>query len=241
MRKRDVKDITGIRYGRLVAIRHSGFYMKPSGKRSAIWECLCDCGNICNIRSTSLHSGDTKSCGCLGRYLRHEKPLEIDPVLETFRKISKTTDQPKRVRVSGTRTHNTYKRMKGRCRNKNDPHYHMYGGCGITVCERWLESFDNFLEDMGERPEGTSLDRINGKLGYFKENCRWATPTEQAFNQKIKNIYGKSGIGRYANGDYKASISKEGRNWLLGRFETLEEAIEIRELAELELYGCIKS
>jgi hypothetical protein len=73
--------------------------------------------------------------------------------------------------------------MKYRCTNPNAINYHNYGGRGITVCERWNE-FKNFLADMGERPEGTSIDRIDNDLGYFKENCRWATRHEQRINQR---------------------------------------------------------
>lgn len=73
--------------------------------------------------------------------------------------------------------------MKQRCLNKNNVAYNRYGEIGITVCGRWLE-FSNFLEDMGERPEGTSLDRIDGTKGYYKENCRWSTSKEQILNSK---------------------------------------------------------
>jgi hypothetical protein len=81
----------------------------------------------------------------------------------------------------------SWESMRSRCLNKSNPSYARYGGSGITVCDRWADSFSNFLEDMGSRPPGTTLDRINNSLGYSKENCRWATSQEQSRNYKKKN------------------------------------------------------
>ena len=74
--------------------------------------------------------------------------------------------------------------MKSRCLDPNAVGYEYWGGRGITICDRWIDSFENFLEDMGERPEGKSLDRINNDGNYEKENCRWATPQEQRGNRR---------------------------------------------------------
>ena len=127
-----------------------------------IWECTCDCGGIINIRVDALKSGNTSSCGCV-----------VNPG---------NTQHG----YYGSPTHRSWTSMKNRCTNANYHEFHYYGGRGITVCDRWLESFENFLEDMGERPEGRTLDRIDGDLGYFKENCRWATLQEQSQNRKSR-------------------------------------------------------
>jgi hypothetical protein len=79
--------------------------------------------------------------------------------------------------------------MIARCYYKTHPAYHLYGGRGVGVCDRWLKSFPAFLEDMGERPEGLSLDRIEGGLGYNKENCRWATTAQQLRNREVTVYY----------------------------------------------------
>lgn len=85
-----------------------------------------------------------------------------------------------------TKTYKAWGNMLSRCRNKNHPSYKNYGGRGISVCERWLK-FENFLEDMGDKPWNLSLDRIDNEKGYSKENCRWATSKEQTRNMR-KNV-----------------------------------------------------
>lgn len=83
-----------------------------------------------------------------------------------------------------SRTYHSYHSMKARCLNKNHRQFKDYGGRGIGISDRWLDSFENFLADMGERPVGRTLDRINNDLGYSKSNCRWATREEQNNNKR---------------------------------------------------------
>lgn len=112
-----------------------------------------------------MKTGNTTSCGC-----RKKSVLGIS-----------TTKHGK----AGTRTHRIWKAMRSRCNNPNIPRYKDYGGRGITVCKRW-DKFENFLADMGEAPDGHSIDRINNNKGYSPSNCKWSTPTEQNRNQRVR-------------------------------------------------------
>lgn len=163
-------DISGERFGRLLAIEESG---RNKIDRSIMWECLCDCGNTKRVRSYNLISGSTKSCGCLRREL----------TIERGRK-SKTTHN-----LSRTPEYGVWRDMKQRCLNPNNKWYHRYGGRGISVCERWMKSFVYFYEDMGKRPgKEYSIERIDNDGNYEPTNCKWATDKEQGNNTCSTNV-----------------------------------------------------
>lgn len=143
--------------------------MEKRGKkprRYASW--LCDCGERGSSPLESLKSGHTKSCGCL----RREKARVS--IRET------NTNHG----MCNTRTYRSWHAMKTRCNNPNTKDYINYGGRGIKYDNSW-ESFEVFLSDMGERPEGKTIDRKDNDGNYCKENCHWATALEQIHNRRI--------------------------------------------------------
>lgn len=128
--------------------------------------------------------------------------------------------------------------MKQRCYDKNHPSYKHYGGRGIKVCDRWTEKsngFSNFLEDMGSRPKGYSVDRINNDGSYTPENCRWATPSQQTFNQRMRsdNTSGCTGVYRFRS-RWVARIKINKQEIFLGSFRDRARATEARRLAEIK-------
>jgi hypothetical protein len=138
--------------------------LKPDNTRSYHWQCRCICGTIKTVRDSSLKSGKSSSCGC----------VKTQVLLN--RKTHGMTDSVE---------YRTWQDMKNRCLNPKHRSYKRYGGRGITVGERWLNSFENFYADIGPRPEGghMSLGRVDNDGYYTPSNCRWETPTQQIRNR----------------------------------------------------------
>lgn len=101
--------------------------------------------------------------------------------------------------MSDTKIYSAWKQMRRRCSNPKDHKFSIYGGRGIYVCDEWSD-FANFYNDMGDRPKGSTLDRIDNDGPYCKENCKWSTHIEQANNRRIRTIYYRNGLGRFASG-----------------------------------------
>lgn len=156
---RPIPNMIGLVFGRLTVVA-MGERM-PSG--AVRWQCRCECGRVSLVGTSHLKSGYTKSCGCLQRDV--------------------TTQRLRTHGLTGTPTYASWVCMWERCSRESNCAYAYYGGRGIRVCDRWNE-FENFLADMGIRPPGTSLDRINGDGHYEPGNCRWATRSEQALNKR---------------------------------------------------------
>ena len=124
-----------------------------------------------------------------------------------------------------TREYITWESIKGRCYNKNNPAWKSYGGRGIKMCQTWKNSFEQFYKDMGDRPPGTSIDRINNDGNYEPGNCRWATARDQAINRRLTSL-SSTGV-KYVSisgGRYRAHPLKNGKRKHLGYFKTINEA-----------------
>lgn len=161
-------DLLGQRFGRLTVIAESD---ERTSWGSMKWVCKCDCGTIKTIDAQALKKGYTTSCGCY-----HKEEL-------TKRATKHGHSRVRRV----SPTYHSWAQMFTRCYNKNDPAYKYYGARGIKVCDSW-HKFENFLKDMGERPEGKSIDRIDFNGDYEPGNCRWITQKEQTNNTR-RNVF----------------------------------------------------
>jgi hypothetical protein len=186
-----IKDITGQRFGRLVVLGLSKT-RTPSGEIK--WDCICDCGNITAVTKRNLRSSHTKSCGCL---------------LTNPSKQTSVTHG-----MTDTVEYKTWESMKARCYNKNNRAYYNYGERGIIVCEEWRDSFINFYRDMGIKPKGLTLDRIDNNGNYEPGNCRWASDADQCKNRRSNiniKLYGQAGClsdwCKYLEISYHATIS----------------------------------
>jgi hypothetical protein len=159
-------DLTGQRFGRLTVLRFAA-----SDAPHSRFICQCDCGNIATVAANSLVTSRTRSCGCLNKECSSERIRAIN-----------TTHGHRHTPEYGCWTN-----MKTRCTNPDASGYERYGGRGISVCPEWMNSFEQFHSDMGDKPEPKqlySIERLNNDGNYSALNCVWATKSDQAYNRR---------------------------------------------------------
>ena len=206
-------DIIGKKFGKFTVIGEAFPYRRGKNR---FYRCLCDCGVSKDVQLSSLTNGKSKSCGkgLCNHAVKHG--------------------------LSFSKEYQLYSSIKGRCYTKSATGYESYGGAGIKMCDRWLgdHGFENFLQDMGEVPEGLSLDRIDVYGDYSPDNCRWANQSLQSYNtkKKVTNTSGRTGVGSY-KGKWVASITVDSKYKALGTYEVFEDAVKAREDAELKYFG----
>lgn len=203
-------DLTGMRFGELTVCHAIDERMWGC----VMWVCKCDCGNSTKVSSANLTRGNTSSCG----HLRVTRGVEL-----------RTTHG-----LSDTPEYMAWGDMIKRCTNPNDKGYHNYGGRGISVCYRWLSSFENFYADMGPRPsDDHSIDRRDNDGNYEPGNCHWATKEEQDNNRRTNRVfyykdkrYTISQLAKEFGINYETLRNRLNRGW------SIENAVEtpIRQL-----------
>lgn len=166
MAKKPILELIGgvTRFGRLSVLGEAPPYIW-AGKEYRLVLCICDCGTERHVQPHKLRSGQTLSCGCYS--------------------AERASTNNRTHGMTGTPEYISWQAMRHRCYREEDISYSNYGGRGITVCDEWRDSFENFYADMGPRPEGMTLDRIEVNRNYEPSNCRWATPKEQADNTRV--------------------------------------------------------
>jgi hypothetical protein len=200
-----VKDITGQRFSRLTVIE---FVEIRDGV--AMWSCLCSCGNKLVCRGVNLKKNNTKSCGCLKRDVTIARNISL-----------KTTHG-----MYSTPIYKVWASMKRRCCCPSSHNYKNYGGRGITICKRWM-SFENFYEDMGDRPSDQhSIERLDNDKGYNRENCCWVLPEQQTRNKRSnRNITYKGETKILADWAKQFNISRVTISSRIKRGWSVEDAL----------------
>lgn len=194
-------DLNGMKFGRWLVTGLAGSVRSPSNELALKWVCKCECGQVREVSTNALRSGHSRSCGCF-----------------------KDECAGNRVRTHGkteSREYAIWQAMKTRCGNPNSEGYQNYGGRGISVCERWVDSFPNFLSDMGKTKPGESIERIDVNGNYEPTNCKWASRVEQARNTRRNRVLTLNGVSKCLKewatdlGIDQASLRERLEKWTL--------------------------
>lgn len=179
-----LKDLTGKSFGDWTVIKRN-----PENYRRTFvqWDCICSCGQERVVLANSLLTGKSTGCGC-----RKNGNLS-----------SRNLIHGHSFRGSETSLYQTWKHMKQRCYNSERKDFPYYGGRGIRVCREWINSFSNFASDMGEKPPGMTIERIDNDGDYEPGNCRWATRKEQNLNRRKD---GSCGVGMSIKDQWRYGI-----------------------------------
>jgi hypothetical protein len=194
-------DLTGMKFGRWEVL-------SLESRSPSRWNVRCECGTEKVVEQYSLRIGESKSCGCLTVELMTAKQTKHG--------------------MYGSPTYIAWAGIIARCTNPKEPSYKNYGGRGISVCDRWRKSFENFYADMGEKPTPKhSIDRINVNWDYDPFNCRWATAKEQARNKRntifytdgiiMMSIYEWAELLSVSASSIKSAIKRENNKYNLKR------------------------
>lgn len=194
-------NLHGFKFNRLTAIKENG--ITNDGKIK--WLCICDCGKITSVSGSELRNGGTKSCGCISRELLIKR--------NTTHGLSKTAE------------YCIWKGIKRRCFVKKSKYYFYYGGRGISMSNEWVDSFNVFLSDMGNRPSKLySVERRDNNGNYEKSNCYWATKHEQSYNKRNNRIIEFNG---------KKFILKEWADYFKIPVSTLHSALKVNSFSDI--------
>ena len=203
-------DLTGLKFGRLLVEKR----LSRNKSLKYMWSCRCDCGAQREVNGGCLVSGNTTSCGC---YLK-----------ERITKHGGT----------GKGSYNTWRAMVRRCTNPKDKDYERYGAKGVRVCPEWLSDYSAFAVCMGEPQGADTLDRIDTYGDYTPQNCRWASPTQQARNiRHRKNHSGFKGVHAYGGGRFLAYVTARRVKYYGTVRNTVEEAVADRKHLEEKHWG----
>lgn len=224
--KPDTSELVGRRINKLRVLSRVEDIVRPNGKKRPVFLCECDCGNKVDVESQTLRAGNKIDCGC-----------------GTSERLSLSHKGLKESTKTQWDSYSSYAHMMGRCYDPKEKGYDEYGGRGIVVCDLWRKSFWNFAKDMGERPKGHVIDRIDPNDNYSPSNCRWVERGLSSFNTRkaVNNTSGRTGVYWFDRvGKWTAAIVFEKRQIHLGYFNTFEAAASARERAEMLYYGELK-